>query len=110
MIGKITFVGNLKEIASKNPQYTEPLKVRTIEVKWYEPRMTNVGLKAGIQTVCFELRKELATQCSLMLGDIICFDYDIYSSRFADRDGVDTCASRLVISRYVVVNGFDELS
>jgi len=110
LIAKVTFVGDLKEIATNNPQYTQPLQVRPIEVKWFAPRSTPQGVIAGIERGGFELRGQQAADCRLGVGDIICFDYDFSSSRFVDHDQRESCTGRLIITRYAFVGSWDSLN
>lgn len=109
MIGKVTFVSDLKTISTNNSQYTQPLLVRTVEVKWFAPRSSAQGVYAGIEHGGFELRNQLASDCRLQPGDFICFDYDISSARFIDKDQHETCASRLIMTRYAYMGNWEDL-
>ena len=113
VFGRITKVGDLKEVAAGNQsastQYQQPLKVRGLEVKWFGPRNSQMGTRAGVTGVGVELRNELAVTFSLQVGDWICLEYDTYPNTYTDQKGCLTCATRLIVNRYAPICNFDEL-
>jgi len=104
MIGQVTFVGDLREVPSKNELYTQPLLVRGVVISWFVPRSGQQGITAEAETCGFELRNALAVDCRLQVGDLICFDYSSYGSHYTDKDGHEVSSTRLTISRYAFVS------
>ena len=110
LFAKVTAVGDLREVPTRNEntQYDQPLRVRTIEVKWFTPRGGQTTY-AGVTTAGLELRKNLATDCRLVAGDWICADCDLYGNHYEDNDHRHIYSSRLVVNRYALISDFGEL-
>lgn len=110
LFGQVTKVGDLKTLpSSENSKYTEPLKILSLEVRWFAPRSSQGMTVPGVTGMGMELRNAHATNCDLKVGDWITAEVGFYPNMYTDNEGKNNCSTRVIINRYAKITDFEVL-